>query len=782
MNCFPFGCKWFASLWHSTWVGDENRGLFREDPSFSESPTGSIASESADGLPGLGYGTFGTQILGRRVFGRSASHPETVKTETSDVSRHEIVNWNSSSALKKQPRDHSQDLSSVGGQFSQIPNTDTLNGTADLLSKQDDQLQDQLIDARIEWPEGENQYFIPASDIQRLITLDSISVELKRCKFNFTQTRLLEVLAEKILEVAPRLFAILVHMGKSRDIWEFLKEGLNDKALPLSRCESASEGSVSSRIRLCTAKNPNQPIASMQTWSRHDIGEFDREQWIMYAPIFKASKKVKHYELESNRVMPFIEDRELISQAAGGYGSVWDVRIHPAHQFLYKGTNPEEPNPLMALKRLHSLERKDFDSEVEMLKNFSHNRNPHLVKLLATYRRRGSFYLIFPLAKSNLREYWEETPTPEFSLDTVSWFLQQCKGIASAIVAIHEFRPSKSRKQDASARGEANLSPGSSRTSPEENRLAPNSDVTESERLYGRHGDIKPENILWLTENVSGKKQTCDGKGLLVLADFGLMDFHGKLTKSNINAGTITGSSLYAPPELTLRGNISRAYDVWSLGCVYLEFITWLVCGWEYLNKFLDVRGKTGIDGYICDDTFFTVVNDERGAIVRESVTEWVKDLRENGRCSQFVHDFLDLISNDMLVIDPRYRFNCGQLNEAVAKMNEKAADSAYLTAPKPKDRRIRNEVAKQVDKILRVKRELSSPPIPERGSALPEYQEPQSLNPLSTSARARSVPRLLITPTNAPSNSSASRPRAHSRLEEVARTDKGIARNAESL
>jgi len=181
---------------------------------------------------------------------------------------------------------------------------------------------------------------------------------------------------------------------------------------------------------------------------------------------------------------------------------------------------------MIALKRLHSTREEDFNVEVEVLKAFTNRPHPHLVKLLATFRWKGRYYLMFPYANANLRKYWESTPTPEFTPITIAWSLQQCKGIASGLMAIHEYRTSlvvglpTSPSKAHSRRGSENL--GSS--------LVPEG----PEKKYGRHGDIKPENILWSDEYLPDENGKPNDLGLLLIADFGLMDFHGRQTRSEV--------------------------------------------------------------------------------------------------------------------------------------------------------------------------------------------------------------------------------------------------------
>jgi serine/threonine protein kinase len=248
--------------------------------------------------------------------------------------------------------------------------------------------------------------------------------------------------------------------------------------------------------------------------------------------------------------------------------------------------------------------------------------------------------------------------------------------------------------------------------------------------LYGRHGDIKPENILWSDERIKDKEDHLNEEGLLLIADFGLMDFRTRVSRSKILAENIHGSPTYAPPESRLRKNISRAYDIWSLGCVYLEFLTWLVCGWEDLKRFSPVRGETGpVHGMarsnkINDDCFFTIVNDESGkpldAAVRDTVKEWMKDLHEKPRCSMFINDFLNLISEKMLVIDPQERISCAQLNKELHEMMRKAEDrSDYLTIPRstsPRDQRQNPMILEQSRGTM-----TTQSPRPKDGSPLPK-------------------------------------------------------------
>jgi serine/threonine protein kinase len=195
--------------------------------------------------------------------------------------------------------------------------------------------------------------------------------------------------------------------------------------------------------------------------------------------------------------------------------------------------------------------------------------------------------------------------------------------------------------------------------------------------LYGRHSDIKPENVLWMRQNVREKL------GVLQICDFGLGRFHRLETRSRVDPRAVAGTSTYAPPELFLENPISRAYDIWSLGCVFLEFVTWLVSGPSGLDRFTKARCMACQDG-IEDDMFFTVDRRSSKAVVREGVTKWMTELHDTALCSDFIYDFLNLISEQMLVVDPQKRIQARNLTDKLSEMVTKAReDSNYLVQPR---------------------------------------------------------------------------------------------------
>ncbi|CAG8978314.1 hypothetical protein HYALB_00005900 [Hymenoscyphus albidus] len=490
-------------------------------------------------------------------------------------------------------------------------------------------LRDQLRGSRIEWPKGKDRFFVPHDALERLITKPKIQVELGHHKnVNLLERRLL---TDEILTKAKRLFAILVLLEKGHLIGEFLRENLADADLPFQRSNSAN---LSGTYKLCR-KNESNPIHCMLDWDTTSIIEFSREQRCMQAPIFEIGQR---YEFDDNCVLPFTLDEMDTGKAKeGGFGTVWKVDIHPAHHKFEMDKESKGFTNSFALKKLHSKSKEEFEVEVAVHIAFSLQPHPNLIRLLCTFSYKQEYYLLFPYAKSNLRQFWRQNPRPDFSKSSVLWMLEQCKAIVSALHKIHEYR----------------------------NTQEPLPHFEEYERVYGRNGDIKPENIL-LSPEVDKKPEYNADPGALLIADFGLTYLHRRLTRSFIVSDKINGSPSYEPPERALCKVITRKYDIWSLGCLFLELLIWRLRGWQKLTYFNRVRYLTSREGR-GDQKYYDIVKtknsgSEPKAIVRRSVQQWIEDLRGDPNCSELVRDLLDLISQGMLVVGVSERMSCVEI------------------------------------------------------------------------------------------------------------------------
>lgn len=231
----------------------------------------------------------------------------------------------------------------------------------------------------------------------------------------------------------------------------------------------------------------------------------------------------------------------------GGFSTVFRAELHAASLFH---------SHLIAVKRLNHTDNEEFwRREVMTLKRIRDaGGHDHVLELLGTFSSEGTGpCLMFPWADGgNLRDYWKLNQPPQ-DLCSIQWTWRQFTGLASGLQKIHRVL----------------------------NESCPSSEVS-----YGRHGDIKPENILWFTQH----DESGDG-GRLVIADFGLTTFHSNSSQSQNGAGSRPAlTPAYRAPEWDIPSLVQRepasSYDIWSLGCVFLEFAVWICEGPDGVDKF----------------------------------------------------------------------------------------------------------------------------------------------------------------------------------------------------
>lgn len=195
-----------------------------------------------------------------------------------------------------------------------------------------------------------------------------------------------------------------------------------------------------------------------------------------------------------------------------------------------------------------------------MLIKFSGDAHDHLISLLTTYQRGDEFYLIFPWAGCDLQSFWRDmSPEPLIDHGRVRWAAQQCHGIATGLAEIHRHQTLL-------------LSP-----------LA----KPMPTQLFGRHGDIKPQNVLWFDTSCT----TDSAKGVLKITDFGLAEFKTKRDEIYRTSSHVSTTLAYRPPECaTIHGRVGQSHDIWSLGCLYLEMVAWLLGGWALVQELESLR------------------------------------------------------------------------------------------------------------------------------------------------------------------------------------------------
>ena len=335
-----------------------------------------------------------------------------------------------------------------------------------------------------------------------------------------------------------------------------------------------------------------------------------------------------------------------------------------------------------ALKRLHPLKpggadedefKRLFQHEVKQLKRFSGHTERHLVLLLVSFEWKNDKHFLFPYADCTLSDYWERNQdAPPHDRHHMEWLSQQVYGLMKAVSKIHD--------------GLVESDPGNG----------------QMERRYGRHGDIRPDNILWF--------RTTDSElGILVLSDMGLSSFNSEVSKSYVSKTKVTAIPVCHPPECVVKGGkVNRTFDVWSLGCVFLEIIAWSLGGLEYLQEFRGERATPSMRGWK-ELVFYEVGqrSGERGQNIysvkvkpqvidvstiilmrRTQLTkglQWISKMHGHEDCTPFMHDVLDTIGIEMLTVlsDGVKRTTSDLLADQFQAFNEKPK-GGYYTRPTP--------------------------------------------------------------------------------------------------
>ena len=268
-------------------------------------------------------------------------------------------------------------------------------------------------------------------------------------------------------------------------------------------------------------------------------------------------------------------------------------------------------------------------------------KNDHLIQIVTSFTYRDEFNIVFRRMTTNLERALRD---PQHLLEQIVSPLRMCPlwpqmlGLAQAL---HDFSTGSWKHNSGSEESEA---------------------VTgEAERAI--HFDLKPSNIL--VDRSSRTSPTFQ----FVITDFGLA--HIKTTQGG-SSGTHDGGGdeEYAPPECRLPTQ-NRKYDVWSLGCIFLEIVTFLVAGHEGVTELDNAHrqtssgrtrqthcfweptdcpgpaGEKGLDGFRLKESvrlFIDTIRDRAGSEGRYSTRE--RDL---------VNNTLQMIEK-MLCTQPKHR------------------------------------------------------------------------------------------------------------------------------
>jgi serine/threonine protein kinase len=293
-----------------------------------------------------------------------------------------------------------------------------------------------------------------------------------------------------------------------------------------------------------------------------------------------------------------------------------------------------------------------FNKEVNSLRTLNDGvKSANIVRLVKSYSIGKQHNIIFPCAIANLHDCLRDK---KFALDKLcyvtireSLIWDQVDGIADALNKI----------------------------------LTAVKDVPDSDGnirlLMGYHFDLKPENIL--VEVQKSKQHSRYGSYTFKITDFGLSWF--KSAEDGSNTKPFGGSPRYMPPE-GRNINVNRKYDVWSLGCIFLEVTAFVVQSYPGVAKF-DALFDTSDSGASERTRFWVREGSKHKKILRpdivrfmdEQLVDFVKEKHElHEKDENFVRDMVDLIKN-MLQPDIDQRYSS---QEVVDSLRKRATQGTY--------------------------------------------------------------------------------------------------------
>ncbi|KAG6358297.1 hypothetical protein INS49_014181 [Diaporthe citri] len=312
-----------------------------------------------------------------------------------------------------------------------------------------------------------------------------------------------------------------------------------------------------------------------------------------------------------------MEKTRIGEEVSGEVSYVEKIEIHHLNHDL-------EKDNVFALKTFEQrlvpgMSEDRFRHEVDA--NLDAPKHERIVRLLTAFSYREKFYLVFPLAtEGSLEKLWKsyipegidqpEQPAPARVAHWYSdeWLIGECLGIAEALLATHTL-------------------PGD-----------------HPEGTSGLlHADLKPENILCFPKSEPGKPSI-----VLKLADFG----EAKRVKPNVDlkAGKVAHVKTYRPPEHSTGNIITLKYDVWCLGCLFLDFVTWAILGQDGIDSFNDRRegeedevAVTENPRQVIEDTFFKRTKQESVPFILKRLDDQLKRV-------------VSFIGEKMLIVDPERR------------------------------------------------------------------------------------------------------------------------------
>ncbi|EXL75366.1 serine/threonine protein kinase [Fusarium oxysporum f. sp. conglutinans race 2 54008] len=407
---------------------------------------------------------------------------------------------------------------------------------------------------------------------------------------------------------AKIIFLILARADMLDRIGEFLSNDFSDHHLPIEV--------LWTRVgyKLKSAKDSDWITAPFGAGIHYrDVDYFTQKQWPFLAPIFEREFE---YVLQQGIPLPLVEKGNAI---VSGFSSVSKIKMHPAHV-------PEQIEHSMAMKKME-LESEDqikyVNKEMTNVKSLRLLDHDHLVKAILACTRGKQALFFFPWAKGGDLYNFLKSNSNE-GMAAIIWMLDQMVGLCSALSLL-------------------------------------------ADKGY-RHGDLKPANILLFPEK--------SGSYRLKITDVGLSKLHILATSRRLNGTTAKATTRrYSPPEFDLLFDddgepvedsddikLSRKFDIWSLGCVFIEFLIWAKLGRQKYKEF-DRSMKR-------DRRFWDSGREDLDDKVKERIQN-LKDAVEDTEGDKVVQRVLELALKQMLLVNSDDRSSASDIHKKLESIRD---------------------------------------------------------------------------------------------------------------
>ncbi|TDZ31918.1 hypothetical protein C8035_v000900 [Colletotrichum spinosum] len=122
--------------------------------------------------------------------------------------------------------------------------------------------------------------------------------------------------------------------------------------------------------------------------------------------------------------------------------------------------------------------------------------------------------------------------------------------------------------------------------------------------------------------------------------------------------------------------------DIWSLGCVFLEFLTWYGLGKSGLDMLATSRNAPSGGTRVGRNAYFEIVLDDDTGQTRSclnaGVSKFLDKFRADAQASPFINDFLNFIQYRALEPRPDARADASEVVAALKELARRAQDLVY--------------------------------------------------------------------------------------------------------